>query len=891
MNLKKYGSVAGAAVLAASLIALAPLPALAAPIDVELVPSTTYYVSASGSDSNNGTSEATPFQTLAKINTLTLQAGDKVLLKRGDTFNNQHLCISGDADFSFNDGTGCAFQKSADGAPVVISAYGEGAKPIIAANGAGQWKLDYGLTLGHAQHYFAKDAVSSTVVLKDAENIEITDIEITNRRVEDANGAENGCLYNDNCALDRTGIAGIAQNKGTLDHVVLKNLYVHDVQGNVYNKHSLNGAIYFSAFIATEKMAPESERRSAAFKPSLAKPTNGYPRFNDLQITDNRVENSNRWGIAATYSAYGSAAVDELDQIPDDVITKYGATNVVVSRNFIKNIGGDAITVMYGYKPLVESNVATEIATQMNTSDYIFAKDGSPTKFVKIGGRVAASIWPWKSKNAVFRFNEGLNTRGADRGNGDGMPWDADSGDGTLYEYNYSANNSGGTVMFCGHQAANSTFRFNIAQNDSLGALSPTYWVPLYHGLYPNAHVYNNTFYLKEGASILHPAQAQQGTMKVENNIFYNMSAQPRHEDWQPLGHITWAPNDIDGNAKVTYSNNLYYNYANYPQSDTAPVKVARGATVMVNPGTAPEQPAANMRARNHYFPGVAFAKADAMTSDFDGYKLAVNSPAIGHGKAITDWNGFALGTDFFGRTANTKDIGAVSTNAVSGSDTPGSEAGQTGPIYVEGKAPGFSLSLDGANVIGTVTLPEVEGVRYTVNGAPLAERYNAGPVVVKAVAKDGYTLGESATTQWAFVVPQTPAFDTATGKLTIPHSTGVAYDADTQAVQPGKTIAVTATPADGYSFAGTRGVRWAFTADTKSNPAAPQPGAQKPGAGAQPKPQKNDGNGGKSPSSSKSQNKEGLAQTGSSILGVLGLAAILGTAGIALAVQRRKAE
>ncbi|MDO4412699.1 hypothetical protein [Cutibacterium sp.] len=663
MTRRRFGSLAVAAAMATGFVTLSPPLASASPTSTELTPTATYYVSASGSDTNDGKSEDKPFQTLDAVNKLTLHSGDKILLKRGDTFNDQHLCITGDENFSFNDGTGCAFQADTNGAPVTVSAYGDGtAKPVIAANGSGQWKLDYGLTLSHAQHYLNKDAVSSTILLKDAENIEISDLEITNARVEDASGLENGCAYNDNCALDRTGIAGVAQNKGTLDHVTLQDLYVHSVQGNVYNKHSLNGAIYFSSFIASGDIAPDSERKDANFVPELTEPANGYPRFNDLKIVDNRVEDSNRWGIAAVYSAYGSAALDGLDQIPDDAITTYGSTNMEISRNFIKNIGGDAITAMYGYKPIIESNVATDIAAQINTTDYLFASEGHQGKFDKTGGRVAASVWPWKSKNAQFRFNEAYNTLGADKGNGDGMPWDADSGDGTLYEYNYSANNSGGTVMFCGHQAANSTFRFNIAQNDSLGALSPTYWVPTYSGLYPNAHVYNNTFYLKEGSSVLHPAQAQQGTMKVENNIFYNMSDKPRTESWEPIGKITWNNSDIDGNAKVTYSNNLYYNYANTPASDKAAVTLDKGEKVMVDPGTGPTAPAADMAARNHYFPGVDFAEADAHSTDFDGYKLAEGSPAIGNGKAVTDDNGFALGTDFFGREANTHDIGAVST-------------------------------------------------------------------------------------------------------------------------------------------------------------------------------------------------------------------------------------
>lgn len=50
---------------------------------------TTYYVSATGSNSANGTSEATPWQTVAKVNSMmgTFQPGDQILFKRGGQWN------------------------------------------------------------------------------------------------------------------------------------------------------------------------------------------------------------------------------------------------------------------------------------------------------------------------------------------------------------------------------------------------------------------------------------------------------------------------------------------------------------------------------------------------------------------------------------------------------------------------------------------------------------------------------------------------------------------------------------------------------------------------------------------------------------------------------------
>ena len=48
---------------------------------------TTYYVSSlHGAEGNDGTSESTPFASLLKINEITLQPCDRVLLERGSVF-------------------------------------------------------------------------------------------------------------------------------------------------------------------------------------------------------------------------------------------------------------------------------------------------------------------------------------------------------------------------------------------------------------------------------------------------------------------------------------------------------------------------------------------------------------------------------------------------------------------------------------------------------------------------------------------------------------------------------------------------------------------------------------------------------------------------------------
>lgn len=80
-------------------------------------------------------------------------------------------------------------------------------------------------------------------------------------------------------------------------------------------------------------------------------------------------------------------------------------------------------------------------------------------------GKTAAAIWPWKCKEALFQYNEAYHTFE----NQDGQAWDADSGDGTVYQYNYSYNNGGGCVMFCEPESVHNTFRYNISMLDQGG--------------------------------------------------------------------------------------------------------------------------------------------------------------------------------------------------------------------------------------------------------------------------------------------------------------------------------------------------------------------------------------------------------------------------------------
>src|SRR3982750_240372 len=83
---------------------------------------TDYYVSAGGADTNNGTASS-PFRSLSRVNALALRAGDRVLLRAGDTFTGTLSLDSGD--------TGTA------AAPITIASYNAGRATIYSAASAG----------------------------------------------------------------------------------------------------------------------------------------------------------------------------------------------------------------------------------------------------------------------------------------------------------------------------------------------------------------------------------------------------------------------------------------------------------------------------------------------------------------------------------------------------------------------------------------------------------------------------------------------------------------------------------------------------------------------------------------------------------------------------------
>lgn len=418
-----------------------------------------------GNDANDGLTKASSLATLFAVNRLPLKPGDTVLLKRGSVFEKQFLQLQ------------CCGENNR---PITIGAYGDGCAPRIDADGQGIWYQDYGRELDSPTHVYS-GYVSSAVLLYDAEYITVRDLELTNRA-----GAVIGECYSQGNKMERTGVAVVAKDKGVRRGITLQNLLIHDVHGNVYDKHMNNGGIYMTALQPTDEAAT------------------GVARFADVLVEGCCLAHVSRWGIAVGYTyahaQFQGAALDEA------AFLQYGHENIIVRDNYVKAAGGDGITVMYALRPLVEHNTADSVACEMN--DRIYCEPGNRL------GKVAAAIWPWKCKDALFRYNEVVDTRL----NQDGMAYDADSGDGTVYEYNYSRMNEGGCVMFCLEEAIHNTFRNNVSCDDLGGTITPDH--------NPDALLEHNTFYVREGVPFVR-AHTSNGNYTEKDTIIIPLSEKP----------------------------------------------------------------------------------------------------------------------------------------------------------------------------------------------------------------------------------------------------------------------------------------------------------------------------------------------------------------------------
>ena len=322
----------------------------------------TYFVdSVQGNDGNEGTSASAPWRTLTHVNENSFGLGDHILFRSGSVWHEQLAPKS----------------SGAAGQPMILDRYGEGPMPRFAGDGT------------------SEDAV----LLRNIQQIEVHHLEISNHQPAPS---------------PRRGVHIVLDNYGTAHHIVIADLYIHDVNGTEQIKD--NGGIVF--------------RTNGDRIPS---------RFDDLAIERNIVWKVDRSGIVAE-----SFHASRNHWFP--------SLHVVIRDNYVDDVGGDGIVPWATDGALIEHNIARR--SNQRSTDY------------------NAGIWQWSTDNTVLRFNEAFETRGTH--DGEGFDSDYNSRN-TRYEYNYGHDNDGGFMLICTPVKRDSQWnlgntgtvvRYNISRND-----------------------------------------------------------------------------------------------------------------------------------------------------------------------------------------------------------------------------------------------------------------------------------------------------------------------------------------------------------------------------------------------------------------------------------------
>jgi hypothetical protein len=358
-------------------------------------------------------------------------------------------------------------------------------------------------------------------------------------------------------------VVGEGTGAGNFRHIQIKNVDIHDVFGT----DRRTGGINFHARGANT--ATEST-------------------WDGILIENNTIVNVADTGIQTMTDAFfNSSWTHKFDAFK----------NVVIRGNYVEKIHRDGILVRAGVNPLIEYNTTNAIgeACDVNVAVVNYLDPIA----------VVAAQWAYYTSGAVFQYNEAFDTRKLE---GDGQPWDFDiEVRGSVYQYNYSHNNEGGTLLVM-NNTDNNTFRYNISQNDLDG--NGAFNLVSGGG---NLYVYNNIIYRSGSQYMALTHASNTGMAYYSNNIFYNGAS----------GQYTNSP-------RMVYSHNSFYGLNSSVPSD--PDKIV-GNPQFLNPNTA------------------------AGRASADGYKLASSSPLIHAGATIAN-NG---GKDFFGNSLynGAPDIGA----------------------------------------------------------------------------------------------------------------------------------------------------------------------------------------------------------------------------------------
>ncbi len=466
-----------------------------------------FYVSAEGDDSAEGTSETNAWKSIERVNQEHFIPGDQILFRSGDKWENQTLQPQGSGN---------------ETSKIVISSYGEGEKPQIAANG----KKNDAVYLCNQQYWEISDLdISNTVEgFSQISNGTIPTGNVTQRNNED------GQLLG-----DYRGIHIAGRDKASLKGYWLHDLKVHDVTGEV----AWIGDTGLKDIGIVNNAGLDGSKRTGGVLIECLQPTGNQPtQFQDIVIEDSEFINNSFCGITikqwnGSGNQYGenpgwanrNGGKNKAPDYEDN--NWYPHSNIVIQDNYI-NQGASAyacngIYLTSSRDSLIQRNILEHIGTcgiELYFTDNVAVQYNEVSDVVKKGGGADDNaIDPdWRVTNALIQYN-----------------YIHDTGEGFL---------------LCGVEFNSGVIRYNLVQDCTRSYIHYSMGSGYFQ-------IYNNVFYRsKDGNATNNFDPWGGGKASYFNNIFYN------GKDDNFI---------FSSGSNFSYKNNAYYG-TNAPAKEQSPI-------------------------------------------------------------------------------------------------------------------------------------------------------------------------------------------------------------------------------------------------------------------------------------------------------------------------------
>lgn len=379
-----------------------------------------FYLDCGSADSSgSGISEQSPWNRLEQLNANKFKPGDTLSLKRGTVCH----------------GTLAPQGSGTESAPIHLTAYGEGARPKVEAEASAEESLKL-----FNQQYWDIDSL-------------------------DVSGGRTYGVF-------------ISGDKGTLHHIHLYNLAVHDVMGGDV-KHKESGLV---------SITPGSVNQ----------------HFDDVVVDGVIAWNTNQWvGILV--------GGGNLGYPPESAWN----TNVVIRNSAIHDVQGDGIVLFRVVHGRIDSSVAWN--TGMQNTESI----GTPN-----------AIWTWMCDDCAVKDNEAYLT---DSPGVDGGAYDIDYGNtrnSVIGNYGHDTQGYCIAVFGAGFVTRESVVRGNLCINNGRSPRMAKYQGAIFllswnGGSIDGLTVEDNTVYwspFENAPALLNQAAIKAGTAVFRNNTVYSTS-------------------------------------------------------------------------------------------------------------------------------------------------------------------------------------------------------------------------------------------------------------------------------------------------------------------------------------------------------------------------------